>query len=53
LVVVVDWADVWGRARPFFAIGWLLPALFAVCLVLMLGLLMLWRIVEQAVFTRP
>jgi hypothetical protein len=33
-----------------FALGWLVPGVFAVCLVLMLGLLMLWRIAEQALF---
>ena len=50
--VVVDWAQIWGIARPFFALGGLMPALLGVCLVLMLGLLMLWRLIEQAVFTR-
>ena len=42
-------AVVLGRfRRRCFAVGWLLPAVLAVCLVLMLGLLMLWRIIEQA-----
>jgi len=51
LLVVVDWVEIWAFANPYFATG-LLPALSAVCLMLMLGLLMLWRLIEQAVFTR-
>ena len=45
-------AAVWEVVRRHFAAGWLVPAIFAVCLVLMMGLLMLWRIIEQAIFGR-
>jgi leader peptidase (prepilin peptidase) / N-methyltransferase len=51
LYVIVQWAAVWEFAGPLFAAGWLVPAVLAVCLLLMMGLLMLWRIIEQAIFT--
>jgi hypothetical protein len=50
LVVIVKWADIWNFAAPIFALGWLVPAIVAVCLLLMLGLLMLWRIIEGLMF---
>jgi len=50
LFVIVKWAAIWTELAPLFALGWLVPGVFAVCLVLMLGLLMLWRIAEQALF---
>jgi len=52
-IVVVKWAPIWDFSLKYFEIGWLLPALLSACLMLMLGLLMLWRLIEQAVFTRP
>jgi leader peptidase (prepilin peptidase) / N-methyltransferase len=54
LLAIVRWPDIWDFAGPLFREGWLLPALLAVCLVLMMGLLMLWRIIEQTLFgARP
>jgi leader peptidase (prepilin peptidase)/N-methyltransferase len=51
VIVIVKWADIWqGFAAPLFAAGWLLPAMLAACLMLMMGLLMLWRIIEQWLF---
>jgi len=47
LIVIVKWADIWAFAAPIFALGWLVPAIVTVCLLLMLGLLMLWRIIER------
>jgi leader peptidase (prepilin peptidase) / N-methyltransferase len=52
LVVIIKWPAVWDFAGKLFGAGWLLPALLAVCLMLMMGLLMLWRIIEQALFGR-
>jgi prepilin signal peptidase PulO-like enzyme (type II secretory pathway) len=52
LFVMFRWPAVWEFSRALFAEGWLLPALLAVCGVLMLGLLMLWRIIEQTLFGR-
>jgi prepilin signal peptidase PulO-like enzyme (type II secretory pathway) len=50
LYVIVRWADVWDSLATYFTLGWFVPGVFAACLVLMLGLLMLWRIIEQAIF---
>jgi prepilin signal peptidase PulO-like enzyme (type II secretory pathway) len=50
LVVIQKWPAVWEFAAPVFAAGWLVPAMVAVCIVLMMGLLMLWRIIEQVLF---
>jgi len=52
LFVIVKWAAIWRELEPLFSLGWLVPGVFAVCLVLMLGLLMLWRIAEQWLFGR-
>lgn len=52
LLVIIKWPAVWDFAGPLFKAGWLLPALLAVGLMLMMGLLMLWRIIEQALFSR-
>jgi len=50
-IVVVRWPAFWTSVQPLFAAGWLVPGVLAVCLLLMLGLLMLWRILEQAIFS--
>ena len=46
--LIVRWAAVWDFAAPIFGMGWLVLGILAVCLLLMLGLLMLMRIVRQA-----
>lgn len=52
VIVLVFWGTIWEEyAHEFFAMGWLIPAMVAVCLLLMLGLLSLWRIVEQWLFS--
>ncbi len=50
LIVIVKWNAVWNFAAPIFAAGWLVPAVVTVCLLLMLGLLMCWRIIERLIF---
>jgi prepilin signal peptidase PulO-like enzyme (type II secretory pathway) len=51
-VVVVKWAPIWDRfAAPIFQLGWYLPAILAACLMLMMGLLMLFRMTEEALFS--
>ena len=50
LGVIVKWAAVWNWLHEVFQMGWFLPAILVVCLALLMGLLMLWRIIEQAVF---
>lgn len=48
--VIVVWASIWLFARDIFEMGWMLQGLLAACLLLMMGLLMLWRLGEQALF---
>ncbi len=51
LMVIVGWDRVWnGFAREVFALGMLVPVLLGLVLILMMGLLMLWRIIEQKFF---
>jgi prepilin signal peptidase PulO-like enzyme (type II secretory pathway) len=50
LLVILFWPVIWDAVGPLFAAGWLVPMVLAVCLLLMMGLLMLWRVLEQAIF---
>jgi prepilin signal peptidase PulO-like enzyme (type II secretory pathway) len=43
--VVVKWAPVWDWASEIFALGWVLPIVLLVCLVLMALLLGAWRLI--------
>lgn len=48
--VVVRWAWLWQNyARDIFGLGWMLMAILGACLMLLMGLLMFWRIVEEQV----
>jgi prepilin signal peptidase PulO-like enzyme (type II secretory pathway) len=49
LYLIVRWEAIWAFAAPIFGMGWLLIAILAACLMLMLGLLMLMRLVRQAI----
>jgi leader peptidase (prepilin peptidase) / N-methyltransferase len=52
LVVIVRWPWFWQNFGAAFAVGWLLPAVLAACLVLLVALLTAWRIMERAIFSR-
>ncbi len=45
--VIAFWPTVWGRVGGVFAMGWIVPALFAACLLLMMAMLMFWRFAEE------
>jgi prepilin signal peptidase PulO-like enzyme (type II secretory pathway) len=46
LAVILFWAVIWQNwARQVFSLGWFIPVMVAVCLVLMAGLLLVWRII--------
>ncbi len=45
-VVMIWWCEVWGRAGESFSLGPILAAIFAVGLVLMAGMLGLWRAIR-------
>ena len=48
--VVVDWAPIWMWAGQLFAAGPLVPAVLAVCLVLLGLMLALWRVIKGVCF---
>jgi leader peptidase (prepilin peptidase) / N-methyltransferase len=50
ILVIVFWPWFWTQFGPLFALGWLLPIVLAVCVVLMAAMLTLWRICEAAIF---
>jgi prepilin signal peptidase PulO-like enzyme (type II secretory pathway) len=51
LLLIVYWDDMWHqRARPIFYLGWLVPQILFFCLILMAGMLWLWRLIERAIF---
>jgi leader peptidase (prepilin peptidase)/N-methyltransferase len=52
VIVIVQWPAIWRNMEYWFDTGWLLPIVLAACLMLMMGLLMLWRMLEQALFGR-
>jgi len=53
-LLVLRWSPIWEeRAKPIFSLGWLVPALLLFCLVMLAGLLRLWRLLEDALFGPP
>jgi hypothetical protein len=49
LVVVLRWSTIWERqAEAVFSMGWLIPQLLFFCLILLGGMLSLWRLTERA-----
>jgi prepilin signal peptidase PulO-like enzyme (type II secretory pathway) len=49
---VVGWAPIWNWAQPIFGLGWLVPAMLIVCLVLLGVLLAIWQAIKNALFGR-
>jgi leader peptidase (prepilin peptidase) / N-methyltransferase len=47
LFAIVCWPHVWSRVSGIFSMGWIVPALFAACLLLMMAMLMFWRFAEE------
>lgn len=53
-LLVLWWHPIWeARAKPIFALGWLIPAVLLFCLLMLGGLLRLWRAIEDALFGPP
>lgn len=53
LIMILWWSPIWDRdqgARDFFAMGWLVPQMLFCCLIVMAGMLRLWRLMESALF---
>ena len=53
LFVIVCWPAVWSRVSGVYSMGWIVPALFAACLLLMMGMLMFWRFAEELMTGQP
>jgi leader peptidase (prepilin peptidase) / N-methyltransferase len=53
LFAIVCWPLVWARVSGIFAMGWIVPALFAACLLLMMAMLMFWRFAEELLTREP
>jgi hypothetical protein len=48
LFTVVDWGDIWMRsAGRVFELGWFIPVMVPICLVLMAGMLSVLRLLRQ------
>ncbi len=50
---IVRWAAIWNAGSQVFALGWMILAILAACLLLMMGLLMMMRMIRQAVSGEP
>ena len=51
VILLLNWDSLWTNwASLMFSFGWFIPAMFACCLVLMGGLLSLWRIIRDAMW---
>ncbi len=50
LALIVFWVPVWSAAWGIFALGWIIPAIVAFCMVLMAGLLGLWMLLKRLLF---
>jgi prepilin signal peptidase PulO-like enzyme (type II secretory pathway) len=45
LFLIVEWDALWENTQVLFEIGWFMPVVMAVCLVLMGAMLGLWRLI--------
>ena len=49
LIMILGWSPIWeNHAKEVFRLGWLIPQLLFFCLILLAGMLRLWRITESA-----
>jgi prepilin signal peptidase PulO-like enzyme (type II secretory pathway) len=54
LILILGWTHVWEtRAKQIFEMGWFIPQLVGCCLVLLAGMLSLWRLLERWLFGPP
>ncbi|TWT48316.1 prepilin peptidase [Botrimarina hoheduenensis] len=45
--IVVRWGHVWPEAEKLFALGWIVPVVLLICLVMLGVLLGIWRVIKQ------
>ena len=48
--VILQWSAIWNWGRGIFEIGWLVPAVLAVCLVAMGAMLWVWQRIKETLF---
>ncbi len=52
LLLLVGWAPIWSVASAYFSIGWLVPALMAICMVMLAVLLGTWIFIRDRLLNR-
>jgi leader peptidase (prepilin peptidase) / N-methyltransferase len=51
LLLILGWSSIWnGWADGIFQLGWMIPQLVAICLVLMGAMLIIWRYIRERLF---
>jgi leader peptidase (prepilin peptidase)/N-methyltransferase len=51
VIMVLYWTLVWEvHAKRFFELGWLIPQILSLCMILLAGMLGLWRLIEGVMF---
>lgn len=51
LVLIVRWKAIWHNwAEPIFGLGWMIPVIVLVCLLLMGVMLVSWRAIKERIF---
>lgn len=58
LACLLFWKKIWWEfAKPIFdqfeELGWMLIAIFGILMLLMMGMLMMWRLIERVLFPAP
>ncbi len=51
LLLIICWDGFWQWSQPIFELGWLVPAAMGACLLLMGGMLAVWRLILAAIHT--
>ena len=47
LFVMVQWAEVWNRVQFAFSVGWLMPAVLIVCVMMLGVMLFIWQQIKR------
>lgn len=54
LACILCWKTIWWDfAKQIFQLGWMLIAIMAILMLLMMGMLMMWRLIERVLFPAP
>lgn len=51
VILIIGWNPIWNeRADEIFSLGWLVPGMVGVCLILMGVMLFVWRLIKETLF---